>query len=365
MQRITSDGADPFYSRTGHIVFGRDSTLFAVPFDPEQLKITGRETHVLQGVRVENAGALQAAVSDDGMLVYAPAGTTMGTQLAWVDWRGRTEAVTDQWRAYTDPSLSPDGKRIAVVVLDGGESDIWIVDADSGTMTPLTTSGAALAPVWTPDGTGVAFSEGAAAPFTIRSIPVDGSGQATTLLDSDYPIRPEAWHPDGELMVFREVRGSRALFVFDVSSKTRTPLFEGDADWQSASLSPDGRRLAYESNKSGAYEVYVRAFPGPGPEVPVSIGRGSNPTWSPDGSKMFYRDDRRFNAASMNGLRVTHRDPGFDAVAFYWGLNRNYDVHPDGERFLVLLKNEKMTRPGINVVLNWSDELKRAAPADR
>ena len=253
------------------------------------------------------------------------------------------------------------------MVNDGGKTDIWIVDADSGGMAPLTSSGSASGPAWTPDGTHVTFAEGTAAPFTIRSVSVERSGQVETLFSSDYPIEPQAWHVDGNLLVYIETQENDDLFVFDASATTRAALFDGDTGKYAASLSPDGKRLSYVSNKTGVNEVYLTPFPDPGAEVLVSIGGGGGTLWSPDGSELFYRDDRRFTSASMDGLRVTSRDPAFDAV-FFWGgasSRAHSDVHPDGKRFLVLQKNESQARPGINVVLNWFDELNRRAPADR
>jgi serine/threonine-protein kinase len=365
VMKISTNGSDPFYSPTGHIVFARENTLFAVPFDPKSFEVTGREAHVLQGVRVENGGALQAAVSENGLLIYAPSGTTIGTRLTWVDRQGNTKAVNDQWRIYTEPRISPSGDRIAAVVNNGGRIDVWIVDVGSGGMTPLTTSGSASAPVWTPDGTHVTFAEGAAPPFTIRSVSVEPSGQEETLFSSDYPIQPETWHPDGDLLVYSQGNGN--LFVFDTSATTRTALFERDMREWGAVFSPDGKRLSYVSDKTGVDEVYLTSFPELDAEVLVSIGGGGSPLWTPDGSELFYRDDRRFTSASMDGLRVTSRDPAFDAVFFWWGsyARAQAAIHPDGERFLVLQKNEGQTRPGINVVLNWFDELNTRAPADR
>ncbi len=363
---VSSNGASPFYSPTGHIVFGRDSTLFAVPFDAERFEITGRETHVLQGVRVENAGALQAAVSETGMLVYAPSGATMGTQLTWVDREGNSEAVNDQWRLYTHPRISPDGERLAVVVINGGKTDIWIVDLASGGMAPLTTSGTADSPIWTPDGAHVTFADGIAPPFAMRSMSVESSGQQETLFTSDHDLQPEAWHPDGNLLVYAEESVKLGLFVFDASSETRAPMFDGDIKRFVARLSPDGKHMSYMSDKTGVYEVYVTSFPVPGAEMLVSIGGAGGPLWSPDGSGLFYRDERRYTSVLMDGLRVTSRDPAFDAFFYWWGDSEGHaDLHPDGERFVVLQKNEALTRPGINVVLNWFAELEQRAPADR
>ena len=365
--RISVDGSDPFYSATGHILFPRRNTLFAVPFDAERFEVTGREMHVLQGVRVENAGALQAAISSNGLLIYAPSGRTMGTQLTWIDRQGGREAVSDQWRLFTAPRISPSGDQITTVINDGGKTDIWVVDVHSGGMVPLTTTGTASAPVWTPDGTHVTFAQGFSGPFSIRSVSADGSGSEETLLVSDYRILPGGWHPDGNLLVFDgQTKENDDLFIFDASAMTATPLLDSDAAEDSAALSPDGRRLAYVSDKTGINEVYVRPFPGPGPEVPVSIGRGENPMWSHDGSELFYRDARWYSSAAIDGLRVTKRHKTLKAV-FFWSapLRAHADVHPDGQRFLVLHKNEDQTRPGINVVINWFEELNRLAPAER
>ena len=130
---------------------------------------------VLPGVRVENGGAVQAAVSRDGLLVYAPSYGRTGTQLAFVDLGGdNVEPVTAEWRRFTAPRLSPDGEQIAVAIVDAGETDIWLVDVETGNMGPLTTSGDASAPIWTPAGDRVTFASGSAGSYAIKSLPVGG-----------------------------------------------------------------------------------------------------------------------------------------------------------------------------------------------
>ncbi len=225
--RIADSGADPFYSTTGHIVFARPNALFAVPFDADGFKVAGPEMPVLQGVRVENAGALQAVTTDAGMLVYAPAGATVGTRLTWVDRQGKREPIGDQWRLFMAPRVSPGGERIAVVVNDGGKPEIWLVDVGSGGMVPLTASGAATAPVWTPDGKRVTYAEGATRPYSIRSISAAGGGGEEIVLTGDQPIRPEAWHPDGNFLVYTETRENDDLFLFDVAASSSTPRHHG------------------------------------------------------------------------------------------------------------------------------------------
>ncbi|MHC4508683.1 MAG: protein kinase domain-containing protein, partial [Planctomycetota bacterium] len=371
---VSARGSDPIYSHTGHILFSRGDTLVAVPFDAESLE-RGQAVPILQGVRVENGGAVQAAVSHNGCLVYAPAGTTMGTQLAWVNREGgNLEPLTTQWRLFSAPRLSPDGEQIAVVINDGGNSDIWIVDVGTGGMRRLTTSGDASAPVWTPDGAGVTFASGSIGSFAIQSTRADVSGPVEMLLESQYQVWPEAWHPDGSQLVFREYSTSNNLFVFDRQDGSRKALLDSDFSEHSAALSHDGRLLAYESNRTGgSYEVYVRPFPGPGAETAVSIGGGHDPMWSPDDSELYYRGrgELDFMAASLQSdprFRVVVREELFEGVRF-WGmfsLRAHYDVHPDGQRFLVLnMRNADEEVAKVYIVLNWFEELKRRVPSGK
>ncbi len=324
----------------------------------------------MQGVRVENGGAVQADLANDGMLVYAPAGTVMGTQLTWVDREGNTEPVNDQWRIFSAPRISPDGEQIAVVVNERGRFDIWIADIGSGGLRPLTRTGEASAPVWTPDGTRVTFAADASGSYSIQWAPADGSSPAETLLVGEHSIRPEAWHPDGNRLIYREIAGSADLLMFELSSGARTPLLDSQASEHSAALSHDGRRLAYVSDKGGTGQVYLRPFPGPGPEVPVSIEGGEAPMWSHDDSEILYRrwllGGAQFLTASVQDLRVTGRGNSFASFPF-WGepLRAHADAHPDGRRFVVLQKGEALTRPRIHVVLNWFEELRRKAPSER
>ena len=370
---VSARGSSPIYSHTGHIIFPRGDALVAVPFDVEGFEVTGRAVPVLQGVRVENGGAVQADVSHNGHLVYAPAGTTMGTQLAWVDRSGgNLSPLTTQWRLFSSPRLSPDSEQIAVVINDGGDTDIWIAEVETGGMRRLTTSGNASAPVWTPDGARVTFASGSGGSFAIQWTLADRGGSMETLLESKYRVWPEAWHADGGQLVFRENSKSNSLFVLDVQDRSRKALLDSDFSEHSAALSHNGKWLAYESNRGGSNEVYVRPFPGPGPETAVSIGGGYFPVWSPDDSQLYYRagGESHFMAASLHSdprFRVLGRKKLFDG-AHFWNIpfRAHYDVHPDGQRFLVLnMRSADEEVAKINVVLNWFEELKRRVPTGR
>jgi len=368
--RISDQGTDPIYSSTGHILFPQGNTLFAVAFDIERFEVQGQPVPVLQGVRVENGGALQAVVSPDGLLVYRAGGS--GTQLVWADREGRVESVIEPWRVFYGPRLSPDGEKIAVQITTGGKHDIWIREVASGTLRPLTTTGNASNPIWTPDGAQVTFSESSEG-FVIQSVPADGSGSAETVISSEYPIWPEAWLPDGRQLVFRQdSQSSSDLFVVDAGGGgSATPLLASEFSEHSAALSHNGDWLAYVSNRSGGDEVWVRPFPGPGGEHVVSLGGGGGPVWSRDSTEIYYRvDGTGLTVARLQTepFQILSRERLFN-VSDFWGgaitLRRHYDVGLDGERFLMLsMKGTDEDRTRIHVVLNWFEELKRLMPTD-
>ena len=177
---VSEEGSDPFYSPTGHILFARGSTLFAVPFDVDNFRTVGPAAQVTRNVQVENGGAIQAALSRDGLFVYKPAGE-VGTQLVWADRSGTIESMIEDWRVFTGPQLSPDGEQLAVQINEDGGSAIWIREVESGSLRLLTLTENATAPVWSPDGGRVAFGAGSGGAYAIHSIAADGAGPVETL----------------------------------------------------------------------------------------------------------------------------------------------------------------------------------------
>ena len=364
---VSSDGGDPFYSQTGHILFARGTTLFAVPFDVERLQVAGQPTPVLAGVRVENGGSVQAVVSRDGLLFYAPSQGEVGTQLAWVTRDGAVASVIEEGRRFATPRVSPDGERIAVQINAAGGSDIWI--HESGTTWRLTDSGVAANPIWAADGAEVAYGSRSAESFTIESAAADGTGGVRTLVASDAPVSPAAWSPDGNLLVFQEDSPNPKLFVIDVRDPaSREAYAASESSTYSATLSHSGRWLAYVSDRSGTDEVYVRAFPGPGREYLISRGGGFTPLWGPGDSELSYLSpDFRFLMAARldsQSLEVLDRRELFPARTFWslpWGTH--HDIHPDGQRFLMLNQSAPdRTAPKVSVVLNWHQELQARVP---
>ena len=301
---ISPDGSEPLYSTTGHILFTRRGTLFAVPFDAEDLVVTGPEKPVLQGVRVENAGAAQVALAANGTLVYQPAEGPQRTQLVWVDRTGQMEVAVAERKNYAFPRISPVDAKAAVVVNENGSTDVWIVDLATGSQRQLTTVGSARSPTWTPAGTAVAFGAGSEGAYTLRLANAT-SGADEELLASEHPLSPMDFTPDGRPLVFMEASTTQDIFVLDIDDRTRRALFTTEAAESAASLSGDGKWLAYDSNRTGGREVYVRQFPD-GDEIQVSTTAGRFPMWSMDGSELFYQAElNRIFAAAFRTDTVT------------------------------------------------------------
>ena len=359
---VIESGTFPVYSPSGHLVFFRDGALLGAPFDIDRLQVTAPVVRVLESLAVGTTmDAPLAALSNAGSLTYAPsdAGTT---RLVWVSRQGVEQPITESRRRYQYPRLAPDGRR-TVVAADG---DLWIQDVARATLTRLTseqTVGNAF-PVWTPNGARVLFR-------TLTGmywIATDGSGQSEAIAGSLSGDLPCSVSRDGDTLAFmrQNAQTSRDIYVLSLSGQSpprpvvSTSAFEGGAQF-----SPDGHWMAYASNESGQMQVYVRPFPGPDRRWAVSTQGGTQPSWNRTGKEIFYRIGNKMMVVDVSGDKDLTLSPPrelFDQRYVFQNVSlANYDVSADGKRF-VMVKDE--TGSGrLNVVLNWTEELKRLVPA--
>ena len=382
-------GSDARYVPTGHLIYALGDALFALPFDLERVQVTGGPVPLLDGLQratnpAQTTATAQYGVSDGGTLLYVVGASTASElrTLAWFDRSGREEAVPAPPRAYYAPRISPDGTRVALDVRDQ-ENDIWIWSLARSTLTRLTFDpGADRYPAWTPDGQRIAFSSaragaGAGSLFWQAA---DGTGVAEQLTTSQTLQFPGSISADGTQLVLEEQgrpsTGTDVLVLALAGERRVMPLVATTFTERSAELSRDGRWVAYESNESGRYEVYVRPFPGvDGGRWQVSTGGGRSPLWAPNSRELFYVDvEGRIVAASIQP------GPGFVAgnpkvivdgpfTTTLTGIaGRLYDVSPDGQRFLMTKAVEgagqQAPPPQVIVVQNWFEELKRLAPVN-
>jgi serine/threonine-protein kinase len=368
-------GSNPHYAATGHIVYGADGTLRAVPFDLEAVEVKGDPIPVLEGIVTQIRGDAHFSLAEDGTLVYVPGTVGGGGQqltFVWVDREGREEPVAAEPRVYQEFSLSPDGTKIAVPVFGPENQDVWIYDLVRDTQMRLTFDLAYVEfPIWTPDGQRVAFGS-SVAPLSWKA--ADGTGEVETLGESSSQI-PMVFSPDGTTLVFND-RNSSGWDLGMLSlegERISTLLLETEFSLGNAALSPDGRWMAYVSNESGQYEVYVRPFPDVnGGRWQVSSGGGGWPLWSPDGLELFYVGSEGMMAVPIETEPTFTQgtvDLLFDLGPYAQPLGRRsrmIAISPEGDRFLMLRggrgSDAAAAATGIIVVLNWFEELKQRVP---
>jgi serine/threonine-protein kinase len=376
-RKILVQGAtSPRYIPTGHLVYAQGGSLLAAPFDARLLEITGAAFPVAEDVWQGPAGYVAYDISQNGLLVSLSGGERgVGNRtLNWVGRAGKLLPINTTARPYSQPSLSPDGKQIAVAIGDPlHRSDIWVLDLERNAGRQLTfskTGESAAAPLWTPDGKRLIYASGPHGRSLFWRV-ADGSSAEELLFSGDLidhsptgMILATSCSPDGRLVIFQ--RGDLRhfdLWVLSLSGEHQaSPLMESAFARTHPQISPDGRRLAFTSDESGSAEVYVQPFPAHGEKWLVSAGGGEEPRWSKDGRQLFYRQGNKMIAVEIDSKTTFKvRAPrllfeGPYARSSFW---TNYDVAADGQRFLMVKdEDERRARQVLHVVLNWTDELK-------
>lgn len=295
---LIENAADGRYVPTGHVVFARLGSLFAAPFAPIRLELTGGAIEVVRNVQQayqagntgDDTGAGQYSFSDTGTLVYSvgPLFETVERSLIWVDRHGKAVPLPIAGGRYLFPRLSPDGKRIAVH-REGLNDDVWLIDIERGSVSRLTEEkGTDGYEAWKADGSGITFRSEKLGSPGIYEIPADRSGPPERLVEIASGI-PASWSPDGRVLIFLVPSASGwDVWILERGGEPK-PFVQSPFDEEYPSLSPDGHWLAYESDRTGTEEVYVTPFPGPGPEYQVSNMGGREPAWSANGKELFYR----------------------------------------------------------------------------
>lgn len=386
----TSSGVSP--AGGGYLIYLHQSTLFAVPFDPVRLAVTGSPAPILEDVSGSVSSGGDFAFGQNGTFVYLSGKGTMRWPISWVDRSSKTPSATPSPPQplhappgiYYTPRFSPDGKRLAFAIGNGPGDDIWVKDLDRDTPSRLSfLAGTNRWPVWTPDGKNMVFqSDSPAAPglYWIRS---DGSGEAQRLTKGKPLEYPYSFSPDGKRLAFNQGGNGGSQDVF-------TALIEGDAGHPklgnaelflgtpfsevNPAFSPDGRWLAYASDESGSFEVYVRPFPGPGGRWQISTGGGGFPVWSwgapGAGRELFFQTlDQHVMAVSYTakGDSFTAAKPRLwtETRLRLFGSYSNYDLAPDGKRLAAMVADDANgDKPSTHLtfLLNFFDELRRRAP---
>jgi len=383
-QTVLRGGQLGRYLPGGHLVYLHENRLFVVAFDLSRLSVIGTPQPVLEDIWV--GGLSQGAnfdFSETGTFAYVSSKREGPQPIFWLDSEGKTQPLHLPPAFYMTPRFSPDGSRLAFGMRPTpvASADIWVQDLTRDAPSRLTSLPAENHHVvWTPDGRNLVFeSLGGPAP-TMYWIRADGSGEVQRLTEDNPRRYPQSFSPDGKRLAYTQV-GTRSLEMWTAPVEgapdhprlgkpeplSRTSSFEGDP-----TFSRDGRWLAYRSNKTGATEVYVRPFPGPGAEALISTAGGRFPIWSDNGRELFFLSlDRRIMVASY----TANKDSFTAGKPRVWSERRladipvsPYDLAPDGKRFAVVLpadgnaEDEQTPTGSITLLLNFFDEL-RLVPA--
>jgi Tol biopolymer transport system component len=363
-----TNGSYPHYVEGGYLVFRRGTTLWGVAFDPERGLLQGDAVPVLEGLREGAPQTRYFSVSRGGTLAYVPEGSGGSRTLVELDRTGRETALEIEPEPYTYPRISPNGDQLAVAA----NNDLWVFDLDRGfTRTRITYGGSnGFYPTWTPDGSRLTYSDGPITQNRLLWSAADGGGGTDTLLAvGDHRRLPTSWHPDGRTLAYYAgpagtPTSSRDVWLLHVEGDSRReePFVATPFEDFAPAFSPDGRWIAYVSNRSDRDEVYVRPYPGPGPESTVSNTGGREPVWSRDGTELFYRTEDQLMVVDVQlGDSFRAGQPRSLFADFYerdgTGI-ANYDITTDGEHF-VMVRHDVPTQDELIVVVNWVEELRR------
>ncbi len=371
-------GTDARYVDTGHLIYATAGTLRAVLFDLGRLEVMGEPVPVLDQLATSGTtGTADYAIAQNGTLVYVPGvlGSGVARTLAWVRRDGREEPINNApARAFVYPRVSPDGTRVALDARDQ-ESDIWIWDLKRETLARLTFDpGQDQSPVWTPDSRRIIFGSPRGGAQNLYWQAADNTGTVERLNPSPNIQLPYSVSSDGKYLVFGDLSqatnqdiGVLTLPADVVSAATpsarpliRTMFNEGNAE-----LSPDGRWVAYQSNESGANEIYVRPFPNADAgRWQISNGGGTRPVWARNGRELFFYSNTALMTVATSSSGTTfsagHVTKLFDTAPYYFlNAGRTYDVAADG-RFLMIktAQSPNSTASSFVVVEHWTEELK-------
>jgi serine/threonine protein kinase len=370
-QRLLDADQNGVYAPPGYLVFVRQGTLLTQAFDARALRLSGEAIPLAESVGSNpNFTRGNFSVSDNGLLVYDSSLNRQSKQLVWVDRGGKPLGSQEAAGSYTIVWLSPDEKRVAIDRFDGqtGTYDLWIQKFEGDGASRFTFDPADdVYPVWSPDGSRIVWASNREGVHDLYQKAASGAGQDELLLKSDYRKFPTDWSQDGRFIVYYEIdpKTKRDIWILPADrSQKPFPFLQTEANEAGAQLSPDGRWIAYASDESGSYEVYVRSFPDARARWQISTKGGVGPHWRRDGKELFYYSaDGKVMSAEVGG--GTSFAAGAPVALFEFRSGNGvpfiapFTVAADGQRFLLNTLVDESGGAPLTIMLNWTANLKR------
>ncbi len=354
------------YAEPGYLLYVRERTLVAQPFDARSLTVKGEPLPVGEDLVPGALGLASFSVSRNGVLVFR-GGEQPGSRLIWVDRRGTETLAVEGAAGYGDAVLSPDGTRLAYDLTSTGQerADIWIRDLARGVASRFTFDPAVeVNPLWSPDGRQIVFTSRVKGRGDLYLKDISGTRDAQPLLVDAEEKYASDWSRDGRYLLFatRKAGGSWDIAALPLTGDRKPfPVLRTSFVELWATFSPDGKYIAYQSNESGRQEIYVQDFPAAHNKWQLSTDGGTEPFWNGNGRELFYRAASRMMSVSIEtGATLTAGNPvalfqtRFSTVT----ARGHYRPAPDGQRFLVLAPVAREAERPAAVVLNWTSALK-------
>ncbi len=367
--------------RNGHILFVRDNTLMAAPFDAASARIAGDVFPVADGVYLSSPSSyLPVTVSDNGVLVYkAGAAGDDQSQFGWYDRAGKSLALVGARGSISSPAISADEKLLVFQRATSTGGDLWVRDLDRGTETPFTNDPSSnVAPFWSPGGDLIIFASNRTGVYNLYQKAAGGIGKEALLLTNNVTDSPTQWSRDGRFMVYFELdpKNKRDIWVLpaegDAADRKPIPFLRSESDELMGQLSPDSHWMAFTSDRSGRREVYVRPFPPGEGEWTISIAGGEAARWRGDGKELFFEAaDGKMMAVPVKRALPGSKpvfEPGNPEALFDTHIARppgdryfEYDVTADGKRFLINTVGSAgaASASPLTVVTNWLAAVKK------
>jgi serine/threonine protein kinase/Tol biopolymer transport system component len=366
---LNADASNVVFSQ-GHLLFLRETTLMAQPFDVRRLALIAGPFPIAEQIQTQGnfppSGVFSA--SENGVLAYQGGAGTVNSQLVWFDRNGKQIGVLGDPAAYGGIELSPNGRQASVSIPDeaGKGPDVWLYDVARGLRTRFMFEPAIeLASIWSPDGSKIVFNSGRKGHLDLYQKGSIGAGAEEMLFEDSVDKYPTSWSPDGRFILystFGAPTGSDLIVFPFFGDRKPFPFLQTQFNEEGGRFSPDGRWVTYDSNESGKYEVYVAPFPGPGGKWQISTAGGDSPQWRRDGTEIFYfTPDNKLMVAAVNGkgpsFEVGAVKPLFQTRAT--GRTNRYAESADGQRFLINTAPEQAAHIPVTVVVNWTAGLKK------
>jgi Tol biopolymer transport system component len=370
IRRVLADISSAAYV-PGHLLFARQDTLFAQPFDAVRLEPSGELFPLVEQIGFTNLSHADFSASTNGTLVYLTGRSGFQRQIAWFDRAGKELGKIGGPAPNSNLALSPDGKRVVIQRLEvrGAVSDLWMLDLTRGTESRFTFNPLSdIGPVWSPDGGRIAFSSVRSGIFELYWKISSGAGQEERLLESRALNIPLDWSRDGRFLVYYQSGGKTRgdLWLLPMTGERKpTPYLATEFEEREARFSPDGRWMAYLSDETGRQEVYVQPIPVSGAKWQISTAGGFQPRWRADGKELFFLGaDRKLMAVVVRA--GSSFDAGVPAALFETRIPaplpttpQLYDPAPDGQRFLMITSHAETTGTPLTVAVNWLAGVKR------